>query len=74
MVIWMLNYLNNLHWVPQKGVLKGVWSYMWFPMQILKYQTKGWLPNIVALNANHSTIQQFHTKFCCLIKKIGLYR
>jgi hypothetical protein len=25
--------------------------------------------NTIALNAKHSTIQQFHVEFCCLMKK-----
>jgi hypothetical protein len=25
--------------------------------------------NTIALNANHTTIQQFHVDFCCLMKK-----
>lgn len=31
------------------------------------------ISNTITLNANHSRIQQFHSKFCCLIKKFELY-
>jgi hypothetical protein len=31
------------------------------------------IANTITLNANHSRIQQFHGKFCWLIKKIELY-
>jgi hypothetical protein len=31
------------------------------------------IANTITLNANHSRIQQFHSKFCCLIENFELY-
>jgi len=59
-----------LHQSAKRSLILGVIHNIFFDMGNQRMAT-----NAIALNANHSTIQQFHAEFCCLDeKKFELYK